>query len=193
MELLNSIRERLGFAKMKNKPQKIKEMALVGIFVAMMCVVSQIAIPMPSGVPITLQILMIAFLGYFFNLKKAILSILIYVLIGFVGVPVFSGFQGGFGVLFGPTGGFIWGFAVIAVLCALSPSKKAPAILIGILSVLICHILGVIQYSILTKSNFVVAFVAVSLPYTLKDIAFVPIAYALSLKIKKLLKEQKEI
>jgi len=188
MELSSSIRERLGFAKMENKPKKIREMALVGIFVAMICVVSQIVIPMPSGVPITLQILMIAFLGYFFNFKKAIISILLYILIGFVGLPVFSGFQGGFGVLFGPTGGFIWGFVAVAVLCALSPLKKGIAIPIGILSVVICHILGIVQYSVVTRTDFAVAFIAVSLPYILKDIAFVPIAYALSLKIKKLLR-----
>lgn len=189
MELSSSILERLGFAKMENKPKKIREMALVGIFVAMICVVSQIVIPMPSGVPITLQILMIAFLGYFFNFKKAIISILLYILIGFVGLPVFSGFQGGFGVLFGPTGGFIWGFVAVAVLCALSPLKKGIAIPIGILSVVICHILGIAQYSVVTRTDFAVAFIAVSLPYILKDIAFVPIAYALSLKIKKLLRE----
>ena len=188
MELSSSIRERLGFAKMENKPKKIREMALVGIFVAMICVVSQIVIPMPSGVPITLQILMIAFLGYFFNFKKAIISILLYILIGFVGLPVFSGFQGGFGVLFGPTGGFIWGFVIIAVLCALSSSKSIIAISMGIVSVLICHLLGLVQYSIITRIDFWVSALTVSLPYVLKDIAFVPLAYALSLRIKKILR-----
>ncbi len=176
---------------MKNNSQKIREMAFVGIFVAMICVISQIAIPMPSGVPITLQIFMIAFSGYFLDLKKSILSILIYILIGLVGVPVFSGFQSGFNSLFGPTGGFIWGFVIIAVLCALSSSKSIIAISMGIVSVLICHLLGLVQYSIITRIDFWVSALTVSLPYVLKDIAFVPLAYALSLKIKKILKKDK--
>lgn len=159
-------------------------MTFVSLFVAMISVISQIAIPLPSAVPITLQMLMIAFVGYYLEIKLALVSVLLYIALGAVGAPVFASFNGGFYVLLGPTGGFIWGFIIIAVLCAISAKSKL-AIPIGILSVIICHFIGAFQYMLIAKITFLASIIMVSLPYILKDIIFVPVAYFLAGKIKK--------
>ena len=93
----------------EKKKMSAKDMAFTGMFAAVIAVLSQIAIPLPSGVPVTLQTFAVALAGYTLGMKLGGLSAIVYVLIGAVGVPVFSGFKGGLGSLTGPTGGFIWG------------------------------------------------------------------------------------
>ena len=71
-----------------------KEMALVGMMAAVLCVVSPFSIPIPvSPVPLTLATFVLYLSLYTLGTKKALLSCLIYLLIGFAGLPVFSGFS----------------------------------------------------------------------------------------------------
>ena len=172
---------------MKKINFSIKEMTLVAIFASSIAVLSQISIPMPSAVPLTIQIFAIALAGYFLSVKEAILSVAVYILIGAVGMPVFSGFKGGFYVLIGPSGGFIWGFIIVAILCAIF-AKGALAVPLGAFSVVICHMLGIIQYMIFSKIGFWESAMVVSLPYIAKDILLVILAYVINLKIKKQMK-----
>ena len=171
---------------MSSKSEKIKSIVFVAVFGAMLCVVSQIAIPMPSAVPITLQILMVALAGYTLGVSRSLLSVLLYVSIGALGLPVFSSFNGGIGVLVGPTGGFIWGFFAVALICAVFAKTKL-AIPLGIVSVFVCHFIGVLQYMLVSKITLWVAILSVSLPYIVKDIALVVVAYFISCKLNKIL------
>lgn len=94
------------------------------MFAAVLAVMSQIAIPMPSGVPMTLQTFAVALAGAVLGWKLGALSALVYLLLGAAGVPVFSGMSGGLGVLLGKTGGFIFGFIFMALLCGLGAAQK---------------------------------------------------------------------
>ncbi|MBQ9744837.1 MAG: biotin transporter BioY [Clostridia bacterium] len=166
---------------MKKRTRKITYTAL---FVAIIAVVSQIAIPMPSLVPITLQTLIICLCGYIIGLRAGVCTVLAYILLGAVGAPVFSSFQGGFSVIIGHGGGFIIGFIPLVILCGVS-EKPLSAILFGILGVVICHGFGVIWYMGLTSNPFIASLVLVSLPYIIKDIIFCVLAYFISQKIRK--------
>ena len=92
--------------------QKITTIVLCALFAAITAVLSQIAIPMPSGVPVTLQTFAIALCGFYLCTARATVSTVVYVLLGAVGVPVFSGFKGGIASIVGPTGGFIIGLSL---------------------------------------------------------------------------------
>ena len=151
--------------------------------VAVISVVSQIAIPLPSMVPITLQTLVIALCGYFLGLKKGISTVIAYILLGLVGAPVFATFQGGVSAIVGYTGGFIIGFIPLCLLCGLF-RDKVRAVLSGALGVLLCHVLGILWYMYLSKNTFIAAFLVVSLPYIVKDIIFIPLAYMISQRLK---------
>ena len=70
-------------------------MVQIAMFTAVVAVLSQIAIPMPSGVPVTLQTLAVALCGYVLGSKKGAVSLLVYALLGAVGAPVFANFKGG--------------------------------------------------------------------------------------------------
>ena len=101
----------------KSKTFKLISAALMCAIIA---ILAQIAIPMPSGVPITLQTFAVALCGCMLEIRYSLASVAVYLLLGLVGVPVFSGLQAGPGRLFGPTGGFLWGFLIFAFFCSLS-------------------------------------------------------------------------
>ena len=91
------------------KKTVLHELVLVSLFAAIISVFSLIAIPL-FGVPITMQSFAIAASLFFLGGRRTLAAVALYIAIGCIGLPVFSGFSGGFGALVGPTGGFIFGF-----------------------------------------------------------------------------------
>ncbi|MBQ7906551.1 MAG: biotin transporter BioY [Clostridia bacterium] len=170
------------------RANNIRLLTECAIFVALMAVASQASIPTPF-VPITLQCLAVSLCGYYLGIKRGTISLLVYLALGAVGVPVFSMLNGGIYAFLGPTGGFIIGFLPLCVLCAIVPDKWQ-GVLLGILGVLICHLLGVLQYSYVGNVDFLTSFFAVSLPYIIKDIILVVLAFFLSRAIKKRISRQ---
>jgi len=173
-----------------------KELVSAAVFTALTIVLTQISIPMPTNVPITLQTLAIALCGYALGARLGFISVLTYVLLGAVGAPVFSHFRGGIGMLLGYTGGFIIGFIPMALLCGLAARRKAYlALPLGIAGLAVCHLLGVAQFSLVSSRPFLDSLLLVSLPYLVKDIASVLAAYYLALALRRavpLLNENKQ-
>ena len=83
--------------------------ARCGLCIALLAVASYITIPL-GPVPFTLQTLVIAMLPVALGGRDAVVTVALYLLLGALGLPVFSGFSGGIAALVGPTGGFLWGF-----------------------------------------------------------------------------------
>ena len=169
-----------------------KEIVCVGMFAAILAVLSQISLPMPSGVPVTLQTFAVALTGVVLAWKLGTVSTLIYILLGAVGVPVFSGFTGGAGKLFGPTvlvnytGGFIWGFIVMALLCGIGIQRKNKVLgmALGLAGLAVCHLFGVIQFMVVLKMGFAESFLLASMPYIIKDVISVVLAYIVGSQIR---------
>lgn len=191
-----------------NKEKRIStgDMANVAMFAAVMSVMSQISIPLPGGVPVTLQTFGAALTGYMLGAKKGAGAIVIYVLLGAVGVPVFAGFHGGFGSVAGQLGGFIWGFIPMAFLCGLGADlsrrmsaggdgagkltgKAAPsavlAIILGIAGLSVCHVCGIMQWTVVRGGGVFGSFLTVSAPFLLKDAVSTAAAYFVSLAVAK--------
>ena len=160
-----------------------KTMIVTAMFAALIAVLAQIAIPLPSGVPVTLQTFAVALTGIVLGAKLGTISTFIYILLGAVGVPVFSGFNGGLGAIVGKTGGFIWGFLFLvfftgagaAMMKGSSDSEKkdvgkgktellstAAGFALGLIGLLICHVLGTAQFALLGNMGFWQAAVLVS-------------------------------
>ena len=81
-----------------------KRITQIALFVALIAVFSQIAIPLPMGVPINLALFAVFICAMMLPLKQSMLAVLIYLLLGFIGVPVFAGFRAGPSSLLGKTG-----------------------------------------------------------------------------------------
>lgn len=167
-----------------------KTIVTVGMFTAILAVLSILQIPMPSGVPVTLQTFAMALCGYVLGWKKGTMSTILYVVIGAIGVPVYAGMTGGFSILFGYTGGFLVGFIFMTLLCGvgLRFKQKFLQMLLGVLGLVLCHFFGVMWFSIVAASTIVNSFLMVSVPYIIKDIISVVAAYFVAIAIRKALR-----
>lgn len=86
-----------------------RDLTEIAIFTALLSVTSIISVPI-GNVPITLQTLVVMLIGLMLSPKNSVLTLIAYLLIGIIGVPVFASGKSGFGVLLGPTGGFLISF-----------------------------------------------------------------------------------
>ncbi len=165
-----------------------KTIVTVGMFTAVLSVLSILTIPMPTGVPVTLQTFAVALCGYVLGAKRGTASAALYLLIGTFGVPVFAGMTGGPSWLVSYSGGFLWGFLFLAALCGLGTGRRAVFCLLpGLAGLIVCHLCGVVQFSIVASVPLPASVLAVSLPYLLKDVVSVAGAYFVSLPIRRAL------
>ena len=168
------------------------DMAYIGLFAVVIAMCSWISIP--TVVPFTLQtfavFLAVAVLGG----KRGTLAVIVYVLLGAVGLPVFSGFKGGIGVLLNTTGGYIIGFVFSAlVMWAFEKSfgKKTWALILSmVLALAVCYAFGTVWFMIVYAKN--VGAVGLSavlgwcvIPFIIPDLAKITLAFILSNRISK--------
>ena len=160
----------------KNKLQK---MVVTGVMAALLIVLSQISIPLPTGIPVTLQTLAVALCGYVLGPVLGTLSVGVYLALGAVGLPVFAGFNGGLGSFVGMTGGYLWAFLPMAFLCGLGARQggKAWALLLGALGLAVCHLCGAFQFAAVMSLSPWQAFLTASAPYLIKDALSLVLAY----------------
>lgn len=171
-----------------------REMVLAGMFAAVMAVISQLSIPMPTGVPVTIQVFGVALVGAVLAWRLGLCSMLVYILIGAVGLPVFANFGGGIKSLVGLTGGYIWAWPIMAALCGIQPglkSKKADLgarILLALVGLAAVEIIGGLQWAALSGDMTLGAVFAYSLvAFIPKDIVITVIAVVISGPFRKMI------
>ncbi len=175
------------------KKMDIFSISLCSVFVAICAVCAFISIPAP--VPFTLQTLGIFLAAFLLGKRNGTLSVLCYLLLGAVGVPVFSGFRGGLSALLGPTGGFIFSFPLLCFISAFFFEKfegKTVKLLGGIIGLCVSYIIGIVWFVWVAPSGnmasgFTSAFVAFVLPYIIPDLIKLGFAYYLAKKLKGLI------
>ena len=163
------------------------KIALTAMMTAVLAVLSQIAIPTPWNVPFTLQTFGVALCAYLLGPWYGPASVFIYIILGAIGIPVFSGFKGSIGVLAGMTGGYILGFFLMAILCGTVWKTKhiSVLILLSAVGLVLCHLLGTLWFSVVADTTVWYAFSVASLPYLVKDIISVIGAYFLAVKLRR--------
>ena len=152
------------------------DIAYIAAGVAIIAVASWVYIPV-GPVPFTLQTMAIAFVGLALSPKRALCTVVFYIVLGAVGMPVFSGMQGGIGVLFGPTGGYIWGFVLGMALCGFVRARqtttdlsvKMQAVCCAIL-LIVTHTLGVVWLAYVSNITVLQACAIGSIPFLVPDV-----------------------
>lgn len=171
---------------------KTRNIVYIGIFAAVIAVCSWIQIPLV--VPITLQILGICVAAGLLGFKKGVLSVVVYELIGFIGVPVFANFGAGPGVLLGVTGGYIVGFIFSAAIVGGAVShfgRKIPVYIISmVLGVAVCYIFGTAWFMVWSSTNGSAATLSGALmscvvPFIVPDLVKIALATLICAKLSK--------
>ncbi|XMB86585.1 biotin transporter BioY [Mycoplasmatota bacterium WC44] len=122
----------------------VKEMTKIAIFPALMIATAGISIPM-TGAPITLQTLFVLLAGMILGARLGALSMVIYIILGAFGLPVFANFSGGMGVILGPTGGFILAFPIAAFITGLlvKQDNKLSYLIAGLIASVVIYLMGI--------------------------------------------------
>jgi|AntDeeMinimDraft_5_1070356.scaffolds.fasta_scaffold21610_2 biotin transport system substrate-specific component len=161
---------------------KTKYLILTGLFAALTAIGAYIHIPFPT-VPITLQIFFALMAGGLLGKKYGFLSQVIYVLIGAIGLPVFAGGTGGIGILFGPTGGYIFGFLAAGYIAGIGKQKFLNKSLYMFLGLIAIYVLGVSGLMIFAGLEFLPAITTGVTPFIIGDLIKVFLAAYLSVKL----------
>lgn len=169
---------------------KTLSLTLIALMTAIICILGPLSIAIPiSPVPLSFTSLAIYFSIMILGWKKGTVSYLIYLLIGLVGVPVFSSFTSGPGKLLGPTGGYLIGFIFMAIVSGFFIEKfngKIYMYIFGmILGALICYAFGTIWLSLLANMSLGTALMAGVVPYLPGDITKILIAAFVGNEIRK--------
>ena len=151
-----------------------RSIARCGVCVALLAVSAWITVPV-GPVPFTMQTFVLALLPQIMPTRDAFFTVVVYLLLGGVGVPVFSSFQGGFGVLFGPTGGYLLGFAVgmpIAGLIAHAEAlpRRVRGIAAGLALLAVSYVLGTIQLMNVSALGVEAALALAVVPFVIPDV-----------------------
>ena len=150
---------------------KTKALVLIALWGALLGIVSQLSLPLPSGIPLTLQSFAVALCGRLLGKTRGTAAVAVWLACGAVGLPLFSGFRGGAGALFGPTGGFLLGFLPLCFLCGAQKRPTRPlSPVLSAAGLLLCHAFGVFWFSAVGRLSLVSAFLTGSAPYLLKDL-----------------------
>lgn len=168
-----------------------KDLCSIGIFTAIIIALSQIKIPLPYGVPMTLQTFIIPFAAIVLGAKRGTVSALLYVVLGALGLPVFAGFTGGLGFVFGMTGGFILSFPIMALTAGIG-AEKGGKVWLGlglVIGSVINYLCGMLMYSFVVGTDLKTTFVACVLPFIPTAIIKVILAGMLGVKCKAVLEK----
>lgn len=177
---------------MTNTKLNVKTLCFIAIFAIIIAVCSWISIP--SVVPFTMQTFGIFMAVLILGGKRATISVLVYILLGIIGVPVFAGFSSGLGVLLGTTGGYIIGFIGLTLICWAFEYFTSGSTIMKIIGMAVglcaCYFFGTLWFILVyTKSQGAVSIGTVLgwcvVPYIIPDTIKMVLAILISNRVKK--------
>ena len=174
---------------MTKSSENVRRMVLCAMFTALVAVCSQIAVPMPWGVPINLALFAVYMAGTMLGPVWGTASQIVFIALAAIGVPVLANFSGGIDKFVGPTGGFLISFPIMAYIIGLGVEHRDAfkgafpvAVVVG---TVVNYIVGVILFVIVAHSTVSVAVSACVLPFIPTAIIKAVLACVLGLNIRK--------
>lgn len=171
----------------------VQNMVLIAVFTALIAVCSWIRVPV-EPVPFTLQTFAVFVTAGLLGSKRGAVSVVVYILLGLVGVPVFAGFAAGPSVIAGPTGGYIVGFIFTAIITGaiMSASKNmnstakiimtAVAMILGDIA---CFAIGTVWFMVVMKTGLIATLGLCVIPYIIPDLVKIVVAVILVDRMRK--------
>ena len=166
---------------------RTRSIAFTALSIAIIAVSAWITVPI-GPVPFTLQMFAVTFAIIVLTPRQAICAIAGYLALGAIGVPVFSGMRGGFGVLLGPTGGFLWGYLIgvtlavglLALFRARGIDNFATGVAAGIVFTLVAYVCGWAQYMLVANVDSLASFMVTVAPFIVVDLVKIVAATAVA-------------
>lgn len=159
---------------------------------ATLCIIAPFSLPIFGVIPITAATFLIYLIASLFDMRITVISVLLYIIIGITGLPVFSGFTGGIGVIMSPTGGFVIGYIPMSLTICLimafarnSTILQTAALLLG---TVILYITGILWFTTVTGAGFKESLYTCIIPFIPVDATKILLTILISRIIKKRIK-----
>ena len=170
------------------KQNKIKSICITGIFSAVICVMAPFSVTLSSLVPLSLATFAIYLTSGMLDVVNSVSAVAVYIMLGAVGLPVFSSFTGGIQKLFGVTGGYIIGYIPLALTVSLLLKynrKKWMYPLSMVLGTAVLYLVGTVWFVFQTKATWASAAMSCIVPFLPGDAVKIAAASAISIKARK--------
>ncbi len=162
---------------------KIQKITLSALLTAVLCICSILSINL-GGISYSLALLGVFIIGMTLSPIYSLISVIIYIIIGVFGVPVFANFNSGLGALFGPSGGFILSYPATALIVSLLTKKPSfnhiKVTVVCIFALTINYICGCLWYSYICETGFLNSIYVCVLPFIIFDLVKIQLAYLTS-------------
>lgn len=170
----------------------VQRMCRIALMAALICVAAPLAIPV-GAVPITLATFAVYLAGFCLGPWEGTAAVAIYLLLGAVGVPVFSGFSGGAARLVGATGGYLWGYLPCALLTGLAAKRYAycawKSVAGMVVGTAVLYAIGTAWFLCVMPTTFAGAMASCVLPFLPGDALKIAAAQIVGRQVKKRLKK----
>lgn len=176
--------------EIKNK--RTLQLAYMGMFTALLVLCAWISIPLT--IPVTLQTFAVFIAIAMLGMKKSLAVLMVYIILGVAGLPVFAGFKGGIGVLLGPTGGYILGFFLTVLITGgilRIFGRKLPIMIMAmILGLVACYGFGTVWFLYIYGQNgesvgVISALTWCVFPYVIPDLCKIALAVFLDKRLAR--------
>lgn len=165
----------------------VRSMVFMAVFAALICVAAPFSVQI-GAIPITLATFAIYLAGAILGGKRGAIAVIVYILLGAAGLPVFSGFNSGFGALLGPTGGYIIGYIPLTLLTGVFAdmnSKKHWTMIIGmLLGTAVLYAFGTMWFMVLTGKDLASSLALCALPFIPGDIIKIACVSAIAIPLR---------
>lgn len=173
----------------------VKNISVAAVFLAMLIVMSQLAVPFPGGVPMTLQTLGIGLVGSLLPVSLAAMVVFLYLLMAAVGLPVLAGGSGSIAAFFSASGGYLFGFFIQAVLISWWLAKFAAPnywqmTSVNLIAALLQLLLGTLWMVPFVGGKIAVAFAAGFFPFILPGLVKVAVVTLIATRLRQITAQQ---
>jgi biotin transport system substrate-specific component len=173
--------------------EKLRWMVLASLMAALTAVGAYIHIPI-GPVPIVLSTLFVLLAGLLLGSRWGLASMGLYLLVGAIGMPVFAGGKGGFAHLFGPTGGYLWGYVLSAWVTGFISEHSRGLLILEIFAILVgslvIYSLGVPWLKMITQMSWPKTFIIGMVPFLIGDAIKASVALILARAVRPILNRQ---
>ncbi len=173
--------------------EKLKWMVLASLMAALTAVGAYVHVPI-GPVPIVLSTLFAILSGLLLGSRWGLASMGLYLLVGAIGLPVFAGGRGGFAHFFGPTGGYLFGFAFASWLTGFISERSQGSLILDVSAVIIGSLtiygLGVPWLKVVTQMSWPKTLMVGVIPFLIGDVTKAAVAVVLARSVRPILKRQ---
>ena len=174
---------------------KLRWTVLASLMAALAAVGSYIYVPV-GPVPIVLTTLFVLLSGLLLGSRWGLISMAIYLLVGAIGMPVFAGGRGGFPHFFGPTGGYLFGYALSAWVTGVVSERSRGLLVVEVLAVtagsVSIYLVGVPWLKVVTQISWTKALMLGMAPFLIGDALKASVALILARAVRPILKRSGE-